>query len=162
MIDCTQTLTIANRRLYDLTFATTARDRATKIPRRRRNLDDFSSSSISVTSEPNTLFDNHRFTSITHMEQQPTPAQWQEMQRQLEQQQTELENYRRMNAPKPIGAIFNSNITTLPSCLVVPPVPNGVNFQVPHGLIANLPKFSGYPHENAIAHVKAILELCLT
>ena len=43
------------------------------------------------------------------MAQQPTPAQWQEMQRQLEQQRTELENFRRLNAPKPIGAIFNSD-----------------------------------------------------
>ena len=37
-----------------------------------------------------------------------------------------------------------------------------MNFQVPHGLIANLPKLNGYPHENAIAHVKSVLELCLT
>ena len=37
-----------------------------------------------------------------------------------------------------------------------------LNFQVPHGVIANLPKFSGYPHENAIAHVKSVLELCVT
>ena len=148
--------------MYDLTFATTAKDRATKIPRRRLNIDDSSSRSRRVTGEPNTCIDTHRFISSTHMAQQPTPAQWQEMQRQLEQQRTELENLRQLNAPKPIGSIFNSNITTLPSCLVVPPVPNGVNFQVPHGLIANLPKFSGYPHENAISHVKAVLELCLT
>ena len=33
---------------------------------------------------------------------------------------------------------------------------------MPHGLIANLPKFCGLPHENALSHVKAVVELCVT
>ena len=74
----------------------------------------------------------------------------------------DLENLRQQNRAKSIGTIFNSTITSLPSCLVLPPIPIGVTFQIPHGLIANLPKFSGTSSENAIMHVKSVLELCMT
>ena len=71
----------------------TTKDRVNRVSRRRLNFDE-SSSDRSVTSEPNTQFDNHMSTSNTHMAQQPTPAQWQEMQRINEEQRLELENLR--------------------------------------------------------------------
>ncbi|MEX5618413.1 hypothetical protein ABFV55_27430, partial [Pseudomonas syringae] len=88
-----------------------------------------------------------------NMNAPPSAAQWAIMQREMEFRRKEIEGLRNANALKYIGMLLNATISSLPNCLILPPIPIGVTFQIPHGLIANLPNFSGTSSENAIMHV---------
>ena len=121
---------------YGRVFATTALDRQKRVSRRRRN---FVENSSSITQEHQNLFDNVPLSSLNTMDAHmnmplnpnvpPSAAEWTIIQQQYEAQRLELENLKQQNRPKSIGTIFNSTITSLPSCLVLPPIPIGVTFQ---------------------------------
>lgn len=140
---------------YDREYATIGLDRAHRIPLR---LLYQTRGEASTSAEHTNLCDEHVFPPpppLAIMAAPPTAEEWAALQR-------ELADLKAAQEPKPLSASFNPPITTIPSCLVVPNIPPGVPFSMPHGLIANLPKFCGLPHENALSHVKAVVELCVT
>jgi len=65
-------------------------------------------------------------------------------------------------APKPLGQLFNPDFSVIPTCLVLPYIPAGVNYVAPTSLLAHIPKFCGLPVENALHHIKSFAQLCVT
>ncbi len=82
--------------------------------------------------------------------------------RELQDALAEVEILRAAAVELPLQCTLNPRITSVPTCMVLPVIPNGVHNIVPHGLFSNLPKFHGLLKENALNHIRAFTTICET
>ena len=160
---------------YDRDFQTTHVHRALRIPAREL----FSSPDPDSPREHTTPADTHivharavhtplsGIASSSQLALLPTPTidpavELEIMREAMATLRAQNERLRVAAEPKPLSVSFNPAITSVPTCLVLPPLPAGVNFNTPHGFLANLPNFCGLPSENALLHIKSFLTLCAT
>ena len=63
-------------------------------------------------------------------------------------------------APRVLSDLFTPDVADIPNCFNLPPIPAGMNFHTPYGLLQAFPKFYGLPTENCFTHVQSFLMLC--